>query len=153
MSIADMFLKVQGVTGEAGDADHKGEIDVVSWSWGMQGKSEGGLASSKARYQDLQITKRVDRSSATLMQYLSTHKVADQAILTVRKAGTTPLEYVKVELKKVRVRSLETQTDGAEVMERLALGFASVTFSYIPQSSTGAMGGGAVTFTADVEQG
>jgi type VI secretion system secreted protein Hcp len=153
MSIGDMFLMVQGVTGEAGDADHKGEIDIVSWSWGMHGQSEGGLTSSKARYHDLQITKRVDRSSATLMQYLRSHKIADQVILTVRKAGATPLEYLIMELKKVRVRSLEMQTDGAEVMERIALGFASVTVSYIPQGSTGAMGGGAVTFPADVEQG
>lgn len=152
MSIADMFLKVQGVTGEAGDADHKGEIDVVSWSWGMRAQSEGGLVSSKARYHDLQITKRFDRSSVTLMQFLGNHKLVDQALLTVRKAGTTPLEYMKLELKKVRVRSLEAQTEGTEVMERITLGFASFTVSYIPQSSTGAMGGGAVTFAADVEQ-
>jgi type VI secretion system secreted protein Hcp len=153
MSIGDMFLKVQGVTGEASDADHKGEIDIVSWSWGMYGQSEGGLTSSKARYNDLQITKRVDRSSVTLMQYLRNHKIVDQAVLTVRKAGTTPLEYLKVELNKVRVRSLETHTDANEVMERIALGFASFTVIYVPQSSTGAMGGGALTFTADVEPG
>ena len=36
MAIADMFLKLAGVTGEAKDADHKGEIEVVSWSWGLQ---------------------------------------------------------------------------------------------------------------------
>jgi type VI secretion system secreted protein Hcp len=35
VAIADMFLKVEGVTGEASDADHKGQIDVMSWSWAM----------------------------------------------------------------------------------------------------------------------
>ena len=35
--VVDMFLKMKNpdVTGEATDVDHKGEIDVVSWSWGF----------------------------------------------------------------------------------------------------------------------
>jgi type VI secretion system secreted protein Hcp len=151
MSTADMFLKVQGVTGESDDATHKGEIEIDSWSWGMQAQSEGGLASGKARYQDLHVVKHVDRSSPTLMHLLSTHRLADQAVLTVRKAGTTPLEYFKIELTKVRIRSCDIQTDGTSLIERIALGFASLTVTYVPQSSTGAMGGGAVVFTAYVE--
>ena len=35
MAVADMFLKVAGVTGECQDPDHKGEIEVMSWSWGL----------------------------------------------------------------------------------------------------------------------
>jgi type VI protein secretion system component Hcp len=31
----DMFLKIDGVTGEAKDKVHGKEIDVLSWSWGM----------------------------------------------------------------------------------------------------------------------
>ena len=146
-----MFLKVQGVTGESNDAVHKGEIEIDSWSWGMQGQSEGGLTSSKARYNDVQVVKRADRSSPTLMSYLGSHKVVDQAVITVRKAGTTPLEYYTIELKKVRIRSFQTDTDGTEIRERIALGFAQATVTYIPQSSTGGMGGGGVTFTINIE--
>ena len=44
-----MFLKLHGVTGEASDTEHKGEIDVVSWSWGMQANSSlaTGIASAE----------------------------------------------------------------------------------------------------------
>ena len=71
MAIADMFLKVHGVTGEAGDADHKGEIEVVSWSWGMKGSvSVTSGKGAKATVTELRIVKRVDQASATLMKFL-----------------------------------------------------------------------------------
>jgi len=153
MSVSDMFLKVQGITGEASDSDHKGEIDVVSWSWGIHGNIDRGVPAGKAQYRDLQIVKRVDRASPTLMQYLSGYKLADQAVLTVRKAGTNQLEYLKIELKEVRIRTLDLETHGAEVVERIALGFTWVTVTYVPQGPTGAVGGGGISFTGQVAQG
>ncbi len=33
MSIADCFLKIDGIDGESKDATHKGAIEVRSWSW------------------------------------------------------------------------------------------------------------------------
>ena len=93
MAIADMFLKIQGVTGEAGDKQHKGEIEVVSWSWGMQASTSAapGQASGKATMRELQVVKRVDQSSPTLMKYLRNHKLVQDATLTVRKAGKVGL--------------------------------------------------------------
>jgi type VI secretion system secreted protein Hcp len=50
-----MFFKVKGakhgpINGEAQDDKHKNEIEVLAWSWGMQGKSSigGGSATGKA---------------------------------------------------------------------------------------------------------
>src|ERR1700680_871044 len=100
MAIADMFLKIQGVTGVTNDTDHKGEIEVVSWSWGMQAPTTiTGTASAKVTLSELLVVKRVDQSSPTLMNFLRNHKAVTQAILTVRKAGSTPLEYFKIELQ------------------------------------------------------
>ena len=31
----DYFLKVDGIPGESVDAKHKGEIDVLAFSWGV----------------------------------------------------------------------------------------------------------------------
>ena len=54
-SQADMFLKVEGsrmgpVKGESQDEKHKGEIDVLGWSWGMQAQTAmgGGGISGKS---------------------------------------------------------------------------------------------------------
>jgi type VI secretion system secreted protein Hcp len=155
VAVADMFLKMQGVTGEASDTDHKGEIEVVSWSWGMQASTSAatGQATGRATFSELQIVKKLDQSSPTLMSFLRTHKVVPQAQLTVRKAGTTPLEYVTIELDNVRVTSLKVESEGAELVERVSLGFTKVCVSYIPQGPTGARGGGANVFETDAHAG
>jgi type VI secretion system secreted protein Hcp len=151
MAVADMFLKVAGVTGEALDSDHKGEIEVVSWSWGLSAPSSvAGGASGKTALSELTVIKRVDQATPTLMQYLRYHKVVPTALLTVRKAGTTPLEYFKIELKNVRVTSLMADSRESELVEKVTLGFTQVTVTYTPQQGgTGAKGGGDVVFSAD----
>lgn len=146
-----MFLKLPNVTGEAGDAEHKGEIEVVSWSWGMQSPSSvaTGQATGRTTFGELQVVKRVDQATPTLMTFLRNNKLLDTAKLTVRKAGKTPLEYFTVELAAVRVTSIKTESENFELLERLSLGFNRVTVTYTPQDSTGAKGGGANVFDAE----
>jgi type VI secretion system secreted protein Hcp len=155
VAIADMFLKVQGVTGEAADVDHKGEIEVVSWSWGMQASvsAASGQAAGKSTISELHVVKRVDQASPTLMSYLNRNKLVAQAQLTVRKAGTTPLEYLKIELENVRVTSWKTESEASELVERVSLGFSKARVSYTPQGATGARGGGANVFEIDLHAG
>ena len=146
-----MFLKVQGVTGEAGDAEHKGEIEVVSWSWGMQASTDlaTGQAAGKSRISELHIVKRVDLASPTLMTYLRNNRVVGTANLIVRKAGTTPLEYFRIDLVNVRVTAVKTESENAELIERVSLGFQKIIVSYTPQGASGAKGGGTNVFEAD----
>ena len=42
----NMFLKLDGIAGESKDAKHKGEIDLVSFSWGET--NTGGAARAGA---------------------------------------------------------------------------------------------------------
>jgi type VI secretion system secreted protein Hcp len=155
----DMFLKLKNpdVTGEAADAEHKGEIEVVSWSWGLQSPRDvsTGRAAAKFKLNELLIVKRIDRSSPVLMQIAKYNKVVEQATLTLRKAGTTQLTFLTVELKNARVTAVNVQCENTvghtstDVVERVNFGFDHVTVTYTPQGSTGAKGGGDVTFEAD----
>jgi type VI secretion system secreted protein Hcp len=158
VAIADMFLKLDGVTGEATDSDHKGEIDVVSWSWGMNAPvgMVSGQATGATTLTEVLVTKRLDRASPTLMTFLRNHKVIGKGVLTVRKAGNAPFEYLKVELFNVRLTSLKVaveQSDHPELVERVSLGFSRLMVSYTPQGSTGGAGGGANVFEADAHSG
>ena len=151
-----MFLKIQGVTGEAGDADHKNEIDVMSWSWGMQASVSAatGEASGRSTVTEIDVAKKVDQASPTLMWFLMTNKVVKKGtILTVRKAGKTPLEYFRIEMENVRVTSFKVESQGTELVERIRLGFSKVKVSYTPQDSTGAKGGGANEIEFDTHAG
>lgn len=150
-----MFLKLQGVSGESGDADHKSEIDVVSWSWGMQASASaagGSLPAGRDAMTELEIIKRVDQSSPTLMLFLRNHKVIRQARLTVRKAGQTPLEYLTIDLEDVRITGLKIESESAELVERIRLGFSKVRVSYVPQDAKGGPGAANV-FEADAHAG
>ncbi len=156
MAIADMFLKIQGVTGEASDADHQGEIQISSWSWGMQASVSAAAGASspltgRTTIHEVQIVKSVDLSSPTLMLFLNNHKLIAQARLTVRKAGKTPLEYLTIELEKVRITSYRSESLGADLVEHVNLGFSKARVTYTPQDPTGAKGGGANMFEIDLE--
>ena len=74
----DMFLLVKGakhglIKGESLDSTHKGEIEVLSWSWGMQARPSlgGGGASGKATINDLRIVIPRDTSQRIPHQLLA----------------------------------------------------------------------------------
>ena len=114
----DMFLQLDGVKGESKDKAHTQEIDILSWSWGMSNSGSahvgGGAGSGKVSVQDLNVTKYLDSSSAPLMLSCCNGTHFDTAVLTVRKAGEKPLEYVTIKLQEVLITSVETGGSGGE---------------------------------------
>ena len=142
----DMFLKMTNITGESQDKVHADEIDVLAWSWGASQSgtthSGAGGGSGKASFQDLSITKYVDKSSPTLLASVATGKHFDDVLLTVRKAGATPVEYIKLAMKEVIITSLSTGGSGGEdrLTENISLNFAEYEFTYTPQTKTGGEG-------------
>ena len=148
-----MFLMVKGakhglIKGESQDTQHKGEIDVLGWSWGMQGKPNlgGGTATGKASIHDLRIVKRVDASSTALMLALRTNEPIQKAVLTLRKAGKSQVEYLKVTIEQGRVTALTIEggdTSGsADVVERVSFSFNKIEVEYVPQGNDGLAQGG-----------
>lgn len=142
----DMFLKVGDVKGESKDGTHKGEIDVLSWSWGMSqsgtGHVGGGSGSGKVNVHDLAVTKFVDTSSPDLMLACCNGKHYPEAKLTVRKAGENPLEYLIITMTDVIISSLTTGGIGSDdrLTENVALNFAKVKVDYAEQTASGAKG-------------
>lgn len=151
----DMFLKLDGIDGEAQDDSHGKEIDLLAWSWGMSQSGTfhagAGGGAGKASFQDISITKYVDKASATLMAKLATGDHVNKARLTVRKAGKTPLEYVIIEMEKVMITSYSTGGSGGEdrLTENVTLNFAKVTVKYVPQKDDGS-GEAEVEFGFDI---
>src|SRR5215475_1459898 len=142
----DMFIKVGDLKGESKDAKHKGEIDVLAWSWGVSNSGSahvgGGAGAGKANVQDLSFTKYLDLSSPDLLLACCNGKHFPEATLTVRKAGENPLEYLKIKLTEVLVTSVSTGGSGGEdrLTENVTLNFAKVNVDYIEQTATGGEG-------------
>jgi len=143
-----MFLSVTGaragpITGESQDSKHKNEIEVLAWSWGMQGKPSlgGGGASGKSTIRELRVTKRVDKASTALMSALRNNEPIKVATLTIRKVGKTPLEYLTIKIEDGRVMSLEIEAGDASnapaLLERVNFSFNKITVDYTPQGPDG----------------
>jgi type VI secretion system secreted protein Hcp len=142
----DMFLKIEGVKGESEDAKHKGEVDILSWSWGLSQEGTmymgGGGGTGKVNVQDLHLTKYADASTTNMMQTCCTGKHYPKALLTVRKAGGEQIEYYKIDMTDVIISSYSVSgTSGDRVSESLSLNFAKYECTYAPQTATGAAGG------------
>lgn len=142
----DMFIKIGNVDGESRDKTHGKQIDVLAWSWGMSNSGSahvgGGAGAGKVNVQDLSLTKYVDSASPKLMLACCKGTHYDQALLTVRKAGDKPVEYVKIKMTEVLVTSVSTGGSGGEdrLTENVTLNFAKVHVDYTPQDAKGAAG-------------
>ena len=146
----DAFLKLDGIKGESVDKAHKEEIEVLSWSWGMSQtgtthRGTGGGA-GKVSVQDLSIVKYVDRASPVLIQTCCTGKHIEEAVLSVRKAGGEPLDYLVLTLNDVLISSVSSggSTGDELVTETISLNFARFNVSYQPQDAKGGKAGGAI---------
>ena len=142
----DMFIKIGSFKGESRDKTHGGEIDVLAWSWGMSNSGSahfgGGGGAGKVNVQDLSFTKWIDKTSPDLMLATCNGKHIPEAVLTVRKAGETPLEYLIITMQDVLVSAVSTGGSGGEdrLTENVTLNFARVKVNYTEQTPTGGAG-------------
>jgi type VI secretion system secreted protein Hcp len=139
----DIFIKIGDLKGESTDDKHKDEIQVLAWSWGMSQSgtthSGPGGGSGKANFQDLSFTHFIDKASANLMLACANGKHFSEALLTVRKAGEKPLEYLKITMTDLICTSVTTGGSGGEdrLTENVSLNFAKFKVEYTPQKKDG----------------
>ena len=145
MAVPDIYLKIDGIDGEAQDKDHQSEIEVLSFSMGVSNLGSGdvgtGSGSSRASLSDLSVMKRVDKASPGLFVNCCTGKHFDTATLSVRKAGgDAPVEYLKYDLSEVYISAVqESGSDGGGIAtESVSLNFSKIELTYTPQTAEGA---------------
>jgi len=145
----DMFLSFDGkIKGESKDAQHKGQIDILEWRWGMDHPGDVvGSASGRTgpiRYRYVTVTKYVDRASPIFMKYCTSSQVIDRATLIVRKAaGKKPIEYYKLIMFRARVVGISVGADKEEddlIKETVTLNFNRIDVEYLTQKDDGSPG-------------
>lgn len=137
----DMFLKISTIDGESKDAKHKDEIEIESFSWGIVPSEKVDAADARSRpvVQDFNFAKRVDKSSPVLMLSCATGKHYDEAVLTARKAGEKPLEFLVIKMTNVFVTSYQTGGSSGDVVpvDQFSLNFEKIEETYTPQREDG----------------
>jgi type VI secretion system secreted protein Hcp len=147
MPKVDMFLKVEGsrsgqIKGEANDKLRKDEIDIVGWSWGMRAQTEmaGGGAAEKTSMRELNVRKKVDSASTALMCAMRNNESIKSAVLTVRKAGSQPVDYFKITVENGRITAIDVESaddESPELVERVSFSFQKIGVEYVPQGEDG----------------
>ncbi|CAN5333050.1 type VI secretion system tube protein Hcp [soil metagenome] len=152
----DCHIKIDGVDSESTHVDHKGEIDVSHWTWGVEqptgvGSGIGGHSKGKAIPREFIFHHRYDKASPVIGKYCATGKHFEKVVCTSRQAGEGQKTFLKITLKKAIINSAEIVADvGGDVMEIVSLAYGDIEFEYNPMDSKGVMGG-AVKFGWDIE--
>jgi type VI secretion system secreted protein Hcp len=153
--VADIFLKINGITGESQDAVHAGQIEISSWRWKMAQQSSmmsgSGGGAGKATINDLQFVHQIDRASPNLMRYCLTGRHIPEVILTVRKSGGVPLDFLVIKMGDVVVTSVEPVVFDNNYHEHVSLSFSRVKQEYKLQSNLG-VSAGTVTASFDIKE-
>ncbi len=145
----DAFIKLEGVDGESADEAHAGEIDILSFHWGVTqtgtAAAGAGGGGGKCQVQDFSFVHKMDKASPVLFQKCCEGAHIPSALVTLRKAGGTQLEYLKYKFTQVLVSSVRPggSAQGTDdiPLEEVSMNFAKCEIDYTPQTAEGAGGG------------
>jgi type VI secretion system secreted protein Hcp len=141
----DTHIKFDGVEGESAHADHKAEIAVLSWSWGVSNASAlsgGGSGKGKAQPGDLNFSKLYDKASPVLAKKCAQGVHFPTVVLTARKSGEGQKDFFKVTMKEVFITSVQNAAGGdGDIMENVSMSYAEIDFAYKAQDEKGSMTG------------
>ena len=145
MAAFDYFLRVDGIQGESADSKHKGEIEVLSWSWGetqATGSSGSGGGAGRVEMSDLTVVARVSKASPQLLLACASGKHFKSAVLTGRKAGKGQAEFLTFSLSDILVSSYQTGGSASvePPMDSVSLNFAKIQVEYKEQKADGSLG-------------
>jgi type VI secretion system secreted protein Hcp len=155
-----LFIKFDGVDGEAKDKDHKSWSDLLSMSWGVRKAGAGATGQTRRRgaasVDDVVITKEVDKSSPKLAEAVLSGKVYPKVELQdTATYGEGRGTFLKYELKNVAITShVITAAGGGDAVphENMSLNFEEVKMTYIEFDEKGTKKGN-VEMTWKVEEG
>jgi type VI secretion system secreted protein Hcp len=141
----DIFLKLDGVKGDSRDRDHKDEIELESFAWGVSesvvASGGGGSVVGKATVEPLVAVAPTSSASPQLMARCASGKHSKTAVISVRRAGEQGLTYLTLTLTDVLVTGYhidESTSDGAR--DHLTLLAAKVQFDYVKADPKGGKG-------------
>jgi type VI secretion system secreted protein Hcp len=150
----DVFLKLGDIKGESKDDKHAGEIDVLSWSWGIAQTGTmgagGGGGAGKANFNDLSFMHALDKASPVLMKSCATGEHIKEGTLVSRKAGKGQQEYLIVKMSDILITSIQPSGSSEHPMESVSMQFSKVELEYKPQKADGSLDAG-VSFKYDIK--
>lgn len=142
----DTYITFDGIEGEATDDQHRGAIDVLSWSWGITntapaGGAGGSSGQGKAIAGELHFMHVYDKASPVLAKKSVQGAHIRTAVLSTRRSGEGQRDFLKITLSDVLVTSISVlgaQDD--QLSEAVSLTYGAIEVGYKPQDAAGGLG-------------
>jgi type VI secretion system secreted protein Hcp len=151
---SDIFARIGDIKGESLDDQHRDEIEVFSWSWGVTQTGSmahgGGGGSGKAMFQDFTFTHNVDKASPFLMKACATGEHIKEATITMRKVGENPQDFMIITMSDILITSAAESGASEGGTESVSLRCAKVDLEYKPQLADGSLDAG-IHFKYDIK--
>lgn len=128
--VVDIFLRVDGIAGEATDSGHADWIDVDSFSYSISSPADTG---ETAAHQGLTLVKDVDKASPFLYLHCSSGRPLDKMVLEITRTADDDISIQEFRLHNVTVTSVQASagTGAKRATERLTLRYESIAWTYV----------------------
>ncbi len=122
MAAVDYFLKIDGIEGESTDSKHKGEIELLSFSWGAANNAQvasGSGRGGRVTFQDFQFSKLFDKSSPAIFLKCVNGQQITTMTLTARRAGEAQFanpDFMKIVFSNVLISFYKEQEPNTDAL-------------------------------------
>lgn len=143
----NLFLQIEGVTGECAEKGHEGWIDVDSYTESMSSASTagfgGGAGLGTVSYQDFQVMGQLEKAVPNLMAGCADHKHYSTAKVHATKMGGDGKSWTYLEITLSDVVVTGVHIGGVQnsiPSVSMTLAFSKIKTEYWAQTSTGGKG-------------
>lgn len=141
----EMFLKMDGVTGESRNFQYKGWADVLSWTWAISSNRSTltQAAGENASFNEISLIKRIGQDSPEMMKLFAARQViphVELSIVPVVNKREVKQKYLNLYMEDVIIKSIITSGSCEEELfkERVTLLFDRIRFEYNQHTGLGA---------------
>jgi type VI secretion system secreted protein Hcp len=135
------FLKVPDIPGPSKVVGHKGEIEVLGWSFGITQTGSfatGGGGAGKPSFGDLVVSCGIDKSSPLLLVACASGRHLKSAVLTCSRSGPKPHEFFRLELEDVIITSYQSAgADDQVPLDQISLAYGKIQATYTEAGKSG----------------
>jgi type VI secretion system secreted protein Hcp len=132
----DVFMKIDGISGESVDTQYKEWIEVLSLNWEVDtSTTERGHGGPRSSH--FGIIKVVDKATPQILRATTQNELIKEIRIALCRAGKEKLKYLEYVFKNCVITKAQLQmgTHSGETLptENLQFRFASITVTYFQQ--------------------
>jgi len=145
------YLSVPGIPGSSTARGFEGQIELVTWAWGVDstGSLGGGSGGAVGRPTPRDVIALADSGiqSPALLLNTNNGRHVPSALITCLRGGRRPFTFMTLKFEDLLITSYAVTPDptNALPLDLVHLEFAKVTFTVFPQNADGSAGTPVVT--------